>query len=250
MFAPDSEGWSSRTRLKERFKTRIHHWGFDKNLLSLFEFRMLCIRHCLEDNLFCFGFKMVSFTSLLFPVSFGFFCKTESSLKRSWCDQVSSNFFHVSEGRKSIDLISWTNRIYDNMSIDISLDQILYSALNASMRLNPTDKNVAKILLVDGWSLWVKPRLMFFHKFVHFGGEHWELSLVRKDKFMSSFEFWNSFTKPTWVLFSDRDRIFHHFCKFNHISRWICNFRKILYRPAEGFLLSNSTFRYRQGIRC
>ena len=59
----------------------------------------------------------------------------------------------MSEGRKSIDLISWADRIYDNMSIDISLDQILYSALNASMRLNPTDKNVAKIILVDRWSL-------------------------------------------------------------------------------------------------
>ena len=73
--------------------------------------------------------------------------KIETFLKRSWCDQISSNFFHVSEGRKSIDLISWADRINDNMGIDVTLDQILNSALNASVCLDPTDKNVAKIIL-------------------------------------------------------------------------------------------------------
>ena len=136
MFAPDSEGWSSWTCLEERLKTRIHHWGFDKNLLSLFEFRMLGICHGLEDNLFYFGFKMVNFFSF----------ENRKSRKRSWCDQISSNFFHVSEGRKSIDLISWADRINDDMGIDVTLDQILNRALNASVCLNPTNKNVAEII--------------------------------------------------------------------------------------------------------
>ena len=56
---------SRTSRLEERLKTRIHHWGFDKNLLSLFEFRMLGICHGLEDNLFYFGFKMVNFYIVL-----------------------------------------------------------------------------------------------------------------------------------------------------------------------------------------
>ena len=136
-----------RTSLEERLKTRIHHWRFDKDFLSWFEFRMLCICHSLKDNLFCCGFKMVNFI-YLFQIE-----ALWESLKRSWCDQVSSNFFHVSEGSKSIYLISWTDRINDNMGVYVTFDQILNSALNASVCLNPTDKNVTKIILVDRWTL-------------------------------------------------------------------------------------------------
>ena len=114
VFAPDSEGWSSRTRLKERFKTRIHHWGFDKNLLSLFEFRMLCIRHCLEDNLFCFGFKMVSFTSLLFPVSFGFFFVKQNHL---WnVPDVTKLAPIFSMCRKAENLLTWFPELTASMT--------------------------------------------------------------------------------------------------------------------------------------
>ena len=142
MFAPVSRGWSwidRRASLEKRLKAWIHHWRFDKNLLSWLEFGMLCIRHGLENNLFYFSFKK---NDLLHDGNI--LCIVNLFLKRSWCDQIRSDFFHVPEGRKSINLISRTDSIDNNMGIDVAFDQILNSALNTCMCFNPTNKNITE----------------------------------------------------------------------------------------------------------
>ena len=113
-------------------------------------------------NLGCFAFAMVwRITCSILVSRKTIFCMIVINfalwiyfLERSWCDQIGSDFFHVPEGRKSIDLISRADSIDNNMGVDVAFDQILNSALNTCMCFNPTNKNITEYVCFS-WSTMV-----------------------------------------------------------------------------------------------